>query len=160
MISVIRKDNEYKAVVSNCKDKTYNAKLTAYLLSKKDMTVIETYSEDATIDAYSPTSFTLPFEASEESIVVCDVDYGEGSDRSFYKDGALNITECTEKLDIKQNADGSVTLTAKEYVHIVELEGDGVFTDNYFTLLKGESKTVNFVPISDGDYTVTAYTLV
>lgn len=119
------------------------------------------YSSGIGFDAYSPLSVDLPFSANESYIVICDIDYGVAADRSFYKDGALDIVDCTDKLKVTYEDDGTVTVEAFEYVHIVELEGDGVFTDNYFSLLEGESKTVSFNSINgNNDFTVVAYTLV
>lgn len=161
MVSVIRSENKYNAVLSNCTNEKIKATGKAHLLNKNTMAVEDTYSFECEVEAYSPLSVELPFVATDEQIVVCDVDYGAGADRSFYKDGALDIAECTDKIKVIHNDDGTVTVEANEYVHIVELEGDGVFTDNYFSLLAGESKTVSFSSIEgNNDFTVVAYTLV
>ena len=53
----------------------------------------------------------------------------------------------------------TVTLYAGAYVHAVELEGEAVFEDNYFSLLPGESRTVSYRLTGTGPLTVQGYTL-
>ena len=50
---------------------------------------------------------------------------------------------------VTEITDSSVTVTADAYVHAVELEGEFVFEDNYFSLLPGETRRVAFRKIKD-----------
>ena len=55
-----------------------------------------------------------------------------------------------------------VTLLAHEYAHAVELEGEAVFEENGFSMLKGEKKTVGYRYLCDHtckDICAQAYTL-
>ena len=57
---------------------------------------------------------------------------------------------------------GKVILTANQYVHAVELEGEAIFEDNGFSMLKGETKVVPFRFMKAATVktvTVEAYTL-
>ena len=50
---------------------------------------------------------------------------------------------------------------AKKYLQAVELEGDYTFSDNYFTMLEGEEKTVSYKAFSDkaNGVSIKSYTL-
>ena len=64
----------------------------------------------------------------------------DGTDRCFYRTGALKLSHTD---GITWSVDGdTVTVTASECVHAVEIESGLVAEDNYFTLLPGESRTV------------------
>ena len=47
--------------------------------------------------------------------------------------------------------DGKVVLIAKEYVHAVELEGEAIFEDNGFSMLKYERKVIPFRYINNAE---------
>ena len=60
---------------------------------------------------------------------------------------------------VERTAD-SITLTARGYVHAVELEGEYLLADNCFSMLKGETRTIKMTALSDvGTLGVLAYTL-
>lgn len=40
--------------------------------------------------------------------------------------------------------ENSITLHAEKYTHMVDLDGDFIFEDNYFTMLPGEIRTIRF----------------
>lgn len=44
---------------------------------------------------------------------------------------------------IEQGSD-FITLCADKYTHMVDLDGDYIFEDNYFTMLPGETRTIRF----------------
>ena len=74
----------------------------------------------------------------------------------------LPIYNCTADLKIIKRSENSVTVAADKYIHAVEIECDGVCSDNYFSLLPGEEKTVTLKTVDGspvGDYDITAYTI-
>jgi len=87
--------------------------------------------------------------------VVVDID----GDRSFYKKGNLEIIPCDDRIDLLTAECGYVTVKAKGYVHAVELCGNAVFEDNYFSMLPGEERTVSFKKSEGGELSVKAYTI-
>ena len=89
--------------------------------------------------------------------VICDYSSESFHDRSFYKDGALHISPC-DGVAIDAITDDFITLTASRYVHAVEICGDGVFAENYFSMLPGETKKVGIKKLC-GDISLTTYTL-
>ena len=61
-----------------------------------------------------------------------------------------------------ERSGNSVTVWGEGYVHALELEGEYVFSDNYFSLLPGEKRTVTCRPTKDAvgeEITVTGYTV-
>lgn len=105
----------------------------------------------------------LPVKATVEpgQVLVCNLAGNGNSDRTFYKAGNLQI-QPTNAVQITAQSSGSVTVTASAYVHAVRLEGGFVFSDNYFSLLPGESKTVTLSEVPEfaaEPLTLTGYTL-
>jgi len=162
-VSVEKQNTGYTATVSNSLLTTANVKGKAYKLSKKHgLKVMETYEFTAIVDGYSAKSVSLPWDNNEDNVIVCDIESASNSDRSFYKDGNLYITDCADKLRVVKRDENSITVVADSYIHVVEFEGESVFSDNCFTMLEGEERNVTFsrLPYSqDDDIAITAYTL-
>ena len=79
----------------------------------------------------------------------------------FYKEGALRLCP-TDAITVTARTENSITLTTDRYIHAVELEGEQIYEDNYFSLLPGESRTVSYTRAKDArsdEISVTAYTL-
>jgi hypothetical protein len=77
------------------------------------------------------------------SLIVCDIS-GDGIfDRAFYKSGLLNLVP-SQNIDVIDITDESITIYANGYIHVVELEGEALFDDNYFSLLPYEQRTISY----------------
>lgn len=101
------------------------------------------------LDPYATESLDVSSLSKYDNVLlVSDVTLGESSYRSYFKRGKLEI-ERTDAFEIVSSTDTSITIRAKGYLQAVELEGDYVFSDNYFTMLKGETVTVYHKPFSD-----------
>lgn len=114
-----------------------------------------------TVDpACSEKVLTLPLTMLPEgAVLVCDGACGQWKDRAFYREGSLPLVPCEVHTERTENA---FTVWSDTYVHAVELEGEFVFTDNYFSLLPGEKRTVacrSAFGTEGGKVTVTAYTM-
>ncbi len=100
-------------------------------------------------------------EIPDGAILICDANGENEHDRAFYKNGNLPIVPC-DAVKIISRDENSITLKADSYIHAVELEGEYIFDDNYFSLLPNEQRTVNLRKaenaISD-DIALTGYTL-
>jgi len=111
--------------------------------------------------AASAVVHTLPLgDLPADAVLLCDALCGETKDRAFYKNGRLPMAPC--HVTVKEQTGATVTVTADAYVHAVELEGEFVFEDNYFSLLPGETRTISFRKIKDAGsdaLTVTGYTI-
>lgn len=120
-------------------------------------------AHNAEIDAHtSKRVFTLPLSAvPADAVVFCDVSGGDFSDRAFYKNGGLPIKPAYG-VKIEEITENTVTVSASEYIHAAELEGEFIFSDNFFSLYPGEKKTVSFrksLNSSSDNITLQAYTL-
>ncbi len=120
-------------------------------------------SENAVIDkTQAKIVHRLPLSAVPEgATLICDAKSDNFSDRAFYKDGLLPIVPCNAPTIVSRD-DNSITLTATKYIHAVELEGEYVFSDNYFSLLPDEQKTITFRKATNakaGDFTIVGYTI-
>ncbi len=103
---------------------------------------------------------TEPDTLSEDEMVLVDILGEQTSDRAFYKKN-LPIGK-TDTVRIVAQTDNTITVRADAYVHAVELEAAGVFSDNYFSLMPGEEKQVTFRPADwfDGHIALTGYTVI
>ena len=97
----------------------------------------------------------LSLELSENELLILELETADGKDRSFYKKGKLIINPA--EIELVSKDENSITVSAKEYVHAVELEGEAVFEDNYFSLMPGETRTISFD--GSGDITICGYTI-
>ncbi|MBR7132248.1 MAG: hypothetical protein IKD04_01805 [Clostridia bacterium] len=162
-VSVIKNGDGYEAVVSNSLESSIPVKAHAYLLKRSGgFNVCEATEFELLCDEYSSKSYKLPWKTDEDNLVICCIDANGACDSSFYKDGKLEITDCTADLKPVSRTEESVTLSTDRYIHAVELEGDYIFSENYFSLLPGEEKTVTFKRLAtfeDSEIAITAYTL-
>ena len=80
-------------------------------------------------------------ELKENELLLCEIKNEKVTDRAFYKQGKLEIKP-VEAVEIVQEGNGFIVLKAKEYVHVVQLEGECEFEDNYFSLLPEEERVI------------------
>ena len=160
VVSLSKEKRTLVANVSNKTDTAQNVAVKAYRLCQGE--VMETTTFKIKVGAYSTSNASLPFALSKDEIAVCEIKTDNGIDRTFYKDGALPLHNCTEDLRVVKSSENKVTVTSNKYIHAVEIECDGVCSDNYFSLLPNEEKTVTLKTVDGkpvGDYEITAYTI-
>ncbi|MBQ2266345.1 MAG: hypothetical protein II342_02985, partial [Clostridia bacterium] len=160
VISVDKKDF-YRVFLSNDTYKDIPVNLKIFVLNNSKICLISDINVIAAANK-SGVVATLDGDVLQDGdILLCQIT-GDGiTDRTFYKNGALPIKENSSTL-IVDKSENSVTITATAYVHTVELEGEFVFEDNYFTLYPGETRTIKFEPILNAktkDISVVGYTL-
>lgn len=152
----IEKKTDY--VIHVCGDKNKgDAQLTLYTVDEKRFTKIGTYSIAA------GSTFTLPeSQVPEGCVLICDATQDQNHDRTFYRSGTLPIIPCPQPR-ILSKTDSAITLQADTYIHALELEGEFIFSDNYFSLLPGEIKTVSYRPSflsDDKQLAINAYNII
>lgn len=86
----------------------------------------------------------------DNEVLIVDISDKRDFDRSFYKNGVLNLHKDNDSVcyKIDKNND-TVTLKAKKYVHAVNIDGDYVFTDNGFSMVENEERVIGFSQIKD-----------
>ncbi|MBO5480232.1 MAG: hypothetical protein J6A63_03470 [Clostridia bacterium] len=119
------------------------------------------FETEIELKPYDVVTVDLPYP-SHAAIALCDITVNGRKDRCFYKDGALPLAK-TETIRVLAQTENTVTIQATAYLHAVRLEGEYVFSDNYFSMLNGEELTLTYRPIASEKqpkpFTVTAFTL-
>ncbi len=154
--SVSPSNGKYEIRLSADRDLNAEAKIRAFLL--KNGRIAQQTETEAFVSAYGVTTAELPLAFDEKAVIVCDVECNGITDRCFYQCGTLNLIPCDVALTGK--SENSVTLRADNYVHAVELEGEYIFEDNYFSMLPGQAKKIGFRKCGkNDDLSVKAYTI-
>ena len=112
------------------------------------------------IEAQSVVKIQLDCTLKADEIIVCDLENETKQDRCFYKVGKLEVVK-SDSLKVTEQTPNSITVEAKDYVHVVALEGNVAFEDSYFSLLPGQRRTISFVPLQAEELVVSClgYTL-
>ena len=135
-------DGEYTLHVATENVAAEDVEYTAYVYDKGNMAepvaVLSGYIGD--VGRRCVAKETLPLSYDEGSIIYVDVTHKDGTDRCFYRTGALTLSR-TDGIEWSVDGD-TLTVTARECVHAVEIESGLVPSDNYFTLFPGESRIV------------------
>ena len=160
---VVSIDKSDKYDIYLCNDGFDKHELELSLSYIKDGKVVHVENATASIGAQSSECvYSLPLDVLPDgAMLICDARSDNFSTRAFYKSGKLPIVPCSAPEIIAQNED-SITLRAKEYIHALELDGEYVFDDNYFSLMPNETRTVNFRPLENAmtkEITVVGYTV-
>ena len=160
LLSTIDKQDCFRIHLCNDSLETKTVQLTIYALSGDGLRRV-TEAEVNAGAACAQVALALPLGVLPAGgMLICDAACGQVHDRSFYREGKLPILPC-EGVSMTRKG-SSITVTAQSYVHAVELEGEYIFEDNYFSLLPGESRTVGCRPAKDGrsaEVALTAYTV-
>ncbi len=141
VMSIIKfQNNKFKVIISNngiC-DKNVNVqcKIINYITGAENVI----FENELLSPRNNSVCFELDAELAQNSIFVCDLDDGR-TDRSFYKDGKLEMTH-SSNIEIINGTETEIEIFASEYTHTVELRGDCIFDENYFSMTKGERKVI------------------
>ena len=154
MGSIDREDGRYTAYITNdgLTEQTLQASIRK--LNYKTGTLTPCVEQCMTVAAQSVARIALDCELRENEIVICDLQNENIQDRCFYKEGKLELVK-TDCLCVTEKTNDSITVEAKEYVHAVVLEGNGVFSDSYFSLLPGQCRTISFTPTQGEESKIT-----
>ncbi len=151
--SIYKDGNSLKAVVMN--DGRCNAKGTVKIAlwntqkaePQQEQTIPFEVKANEVIEV-GCFDWNLP---DENHVVVMDVkeDGENGSYRTVYfpkriVDLNLPSQKGEQVVKVAQQGDDFITIQADKYVHMVDLDGDYVFEDNFFTMLPGETRTIGF----------------
>ena len=144
----IDKQESYEIYLCNDSLEDKNVKLTlGYIAdgSYKKLKEVDAFIKSAS----SSKVYELEVaEVPEDAILICDAKSGNESDRAFYKKGNLPVIPC-DNVKVINRDENSITISAEKYVHAVELEGEYIFEDNYFSVLPCEERTISFIKTED-----------
>lgn len=162
-LSAFVKDSLFQAYVLNDTRKELNVKITISTLNfkgkkvKDDVEIIQTIAPDSSTLVYE-----LPIEKPiSDSFIHATMEYGESKTEttvftSFQKKCYLEDPEIKYQISEVTRNPGSyrIKLTAKKPAFYVSLDQQGIpgiFSDNMFTLLPNETKTIIFTPSPYGN---------
>ena len=154
--SVIPKNEGYELVISTDNNSHTDVTVKAYCL--KNGKVTDVYTASVKTAGYGTVSLDIPFGYDKDALVVCDIEYSGGADRCFYNNGILNLRACDDLIKITPTENG-IEIKALGYVHAVEIEGEFTLDDNCFSMMEGETRTLDIPNAESGNFTVKAYTL-
>jgi len=160
VLSIDRRD-EYDVYLDNNSEENKTLTLTVSCVLHDVVTRLA--KVNVAMDAYTTEKvYSIPCTAVPKgAMLICDVVGENAFDRAFYKGGKLIIVPC-RALRVLERTPQSITVCADAYIHAVELEGELVFEDNYFSLMPGERRTIFFTPAvhaQTDDLIVNAYTV-
>ena len=149
-------------VISNTSDESDTAFVSVVALDMSDgFRETARFDTGVFVDPYSSQKIDVSeLYTGENILLVSDVTRDEETHRSYYKSGKLEIVR-DDSFEVISTTDKSVTIRANKYLQAVELEGDYLFSDNYFTMLEGERMTVTFERFSSkaNGVSIKSYTL-
>ncbi len=158
--SIDREDGRYTAYITNDGLTAQSLQMSICKLNYKTGTVTPLLAQQVQVDAQSVARIALDCGLDADEIIICDLQNEKLQDRCFYKEGGLKVVKA-DGVRIVETTETSVTVEAEGYVHAVALEGNGVFSDSYFSLLPGQCRTVSFTPKKGAEPEITClgYTL-
>ena len=148
-------------VVSNTSDESRVARVTVRALDMTDgFKEVGALDDTVFIAPYTTEEIDVSHLFGDNILLVCDTESDDETYRSYHRKGNLPIKR-TDAFTVIGRSDSEITIRADGYLQTVELEGDYVFSDNYFLMLEGEIRTVSFKRFSDkaDDVTVKTYTI-
>lgn len=158
--SIDKEDGSYSLNISNDGLKGQTLQVSINKLNYKTGKVTLLSEQSIQVDTQKTARIAIDCVLQENEIILCDLQNEDIQDRCFYKEGKLEMVK-TNGLRTIEKTENSITVEATEYVHAVALEGNGVFSDSYFSLLPGQCRKISFVPLQAGksDITCVGYTL-
>lgn len=161
--SVTEENGKYKVTLSNDGLTPANITAKAYLLDRSnECSVITEYNFTCDVDSYSVKDILLPWSAEDDKLVICDIETDCETDRSFYTKGNLPLIKSQNAFEVLKTDENGVCIRANKYIHTLEIEGQYVCDDNYFSMMAGEEKCIKFVRKATDlsmETEITAYTL-
>lgn len=112
-------------------------------------------------ETYSCSHENTGIAAEDGVMYIAYVDFGDHVCTCSYMRGALYVRKSDDVTVVSRDAE-HITVRANKYVHILELEGEYVFSDDYFSMRAGEERTITMSRARGAEsdaLTVTAYTL-
>lgn len=135
-------DGKFNLYISN-DGKEQKAKTELYLISEGGKAKKISKSKLTAEDSTTAVADSYRGKLSQNEILVGEVTTESGDfSRCFYKNGDLEIVPCDSGVKIVSLDENKIRIKASKYVHVVELEGDAVFDDNYFSMMPNEEREI------------------
>ncbi len=144
----VKKDGALPLVISNIFAVPMTCEYEIISVRGSEMTAL-TERTSVTVGARANVCLHIICPPEDGELLVCRLTCGEESATAFYKDGTLALKEAKENVDYTvTETESEITITASTYLQAAGIEFEdecALSSDNYFSLLPGESKTVTMV---------------
>ncbi|MBQ3046797.1 MAG: hypothetical protein IJD54_01990 [Clostridia bacterium] len=143
ILSIDNIDDKFNLTVINDGANGANCDVSILKISK---TRIERIKE-LKINSSANENVIVPIDVlvNRDEILVADMHSELNDDRAFYKFGDLKIVPISNAITYQvDRINKTIILEAKAYVHVVDIDGDAVFSDNGFSMLAGETRKINY----------------
>ena len=110
--------------------------------------IVLTVPANASVDAANFPLDEMEKIMGADAALVCDLDCAAGRDRSWWFPGLPQEMKMPPaKLEVSEQrgeGEGAITIHADNWARVVTLDADVDFSDNYFELLPGETRTITW----------------
>ena len=107
-----------------------------------------TVPANSSVDATNLSLDEIKKIMGNDSALVCDLDCAADHDRSWWFPGLpLEMKLPSAKLQVSERrgeGEGAITIHAENWARVVTLDANVDFSDNYFELMPGETRTINW----------------
>ncbi len=161
LLSVTKKGENYDVYVTSDEANDISGELCLYALSKSGVKELERTAVSAKGAVATVIKSVAENIIGDGEVFLAELNAEGKIYRSFYREGNLPIAPC-DGVKIIEKTENSITVKADSYVHAVELEGEYVFEDSYFSMLPDETRTITFKKAREHQsdaITLTAYTV-
>lgn len=150
-----KKENGYQLHISGILEKDMHCTVRVSVLNIATNQSRNVLAEKVVVNAEA-ISRNLDVRLGDDEILIAEVKVEEDTVRNWYREGTPRL-EKTDSVHYMET-DKGVEIWSENYVHVVEIEGVGMPSDNYFSLLPGEKRTISFEKSIGTELEVNGYT--
>lgn len=150
-----KKEIGYHLHVSNILEQSADCNVKVMVFNRATNQSKLIWTEKVTVCA---EEISRKFEVSfgEDEMLVAEIAAADYVVRDCYKEGIPKLVK-KDAITYKETGEG-LEIWSDVYVHVVELEGTKLPSDNYFSLFPGERRTISYVRETEGRIQVNGYT--
>ena len=130
--------DKYSVLIANDGENDAVKGVKVFTLDVKSGERKDLYEGTALIEK-GETVVAFECEKDDDTILFAEIN----GDRAYYMDGVFDIAECDVDFTLDEEK-GIITIKSDKYLRAVELEGNLVAEDNYFSLLPGEERCIKY----------------
>ena len=138
-VYITKEAGGYSVNITNILESTNDVDLIVGVVNLSDNTYREVKRESLSVPS-GHVSVGAQASLSPSEVLIAEISDGEISQRDWYKEG---LPKLCKSGDISWQINGDeITVRSDSYIHVVEIECDGIIEDNYFSLLPGERRSL------------------
>lgn len=154
-VYVEKKENNYQLHISGILEKDMDCDVRVSVLNIATNQSRSFLEEKVVVNAEA-ISRNLDVHLGDDEILIAEVKVEDDTVRNWYREGTPKLAK-TDFVRYMETSEG-VEIWSENYVHVVEIEGIEMPSDNYFSLLPGEKRTISFEKSIGSELEVNGYT--